>query len=179
MSDIVESRRPDYPPKTPPPPKRPVVPERPQPDSTPVPKASRAAGARLPTMTLRNRQTVALPYRSDPWAAAKAAARAVEVVRQWKYDRLDAADLEAAVRLLVGLAVADGGKRVSVHLADQDRKIVVAVLSHVTDPAPNGRVLVELAALRSVDACGTDAGAEGRRTWALLDTVPKKTRKAA
>ncbi|KMO94372.1 hypothetical protein ACS04_29570, partial [Streptomyces roseus] len=61
-------------------------------------------------------------------------------------------------------AVADGGKRISVHLADQDHRILAVALSHVAGAAPGGDdVLAELAALRSVVSCGSDLAPDGRR----------------
>lgn len=66
-------------------------------------------------------------------------------------------------------AVADGGRRVSVHLADQDRQALIVALSHWAGAAPgDGSMLPELAALGAV-SCGTDTAADGRRVWAVLD----------
>ncbi len=71
--------------------------------------------------------------------------------------------------LLVRTAVADGGRRVSVHLADQGRQALSVALSHrpertVTDDA----VLPELTRLGAV-SCGMDTAEDGRRVWAVLD----------
>ncbi|WP_240805636.1 hypothetical protein [Streptomyces sp. A1547] len=128
-----------------------------------------------PRMEIRNRQTAGLTFRADPWAAGKAGARATATVRSWGYAHLDEPDLEAAVRRLVDAAVADGGKRISVHLADQDHRILAVALSHVAGSAPDaGAVLTELAALRTVVSCGSDVGPDGRRVWALLDAAPPR-----
>ncbi|WP_327308961.1 hypothetical protein OG730_40285 [Streptomyces sp. NBC_01298] len=129
---------------------------------------------RRPRMQIRNRQTTVLTFRADQWAAAKAAQQALTTVRGWGYPELDADDLDAAVNLLVNTVVKDGGKRVSVHLADQDQKILVLVLGHVPDPGPNENILGSLGALRTVDSCGTDAAEDGRRVWALLDAEPRR-----
>ncbi|MET9887767.1 hypothetical protein ABZZ20_32450 [Streptomyces sp. NPDC006430] len=126
-------------------------------------------------MQIRNRQTAGLTFRADQWAAKKAAAQATATVRLWGYAHLDEPDLDAAVRRLVEAAVADGGRRISVHLADQDHRVLVVVLSHVTGPAPDDAVLTELAALRTVVSCGSDAATDGRRVWALLDAEPRRT----
>ncbi|MET8061179.1 hypothetical protein [Streptomyces microflavus] len=71
--------------------------------------------------------------------------------------------------LLVRTAVADGGRKVSVHLADQGRQVLIVALSHqpvheVADDA----VLPELTRLGAV-SCGTDTAEDGRRVWAVLD----------
>nr|WP_239111038.1 hypothetical protein [Streptomyces microflavus] len=71
--------------------------------------------------------------------------------------------------LLVRTAVADGGRKVSVHLADQGRQALIVALSHqpvheVADDA----VLPELTRLGAV-SCGTDTAEDGRRVWAVLD----------
>lgn len=130
-----------------------------------------------PRMEIRNRQTAGLTFRADPWAARKAGAQATATVRAWGYAHLDEPDLETAVRRLVDAAVADGGKRISVHLADQDHRILAVALSHVAGAAPDeGAVLTELAALRTVVGCGSDVGPDGRRVWALLDAAPPRRR---
>ncbi|MFD4112959.1 hypothetical protein ACFWSJ_05850 [Streptomyces niveus] len=65
--------------------------------------------------------------------------------------------------LLVTTAVYDGGQRVSLHFADQDRQALIVVLSHraglaVTDE----RVLPAVAALGAT-SCGADTAQDGRR----------------
>ncbi|MEU6331603.1 hypothetical protein ABZ851_30630 [Streptomyces sp. NPDC047049] len=74
------------------------------------------------------------------------------------------------MRLLVGAAVEDGGGRISLHLADQDRQALVLVLSHQSGQAPveDSHFLTSLAAAGSIASCGTDTSADGRRRWALL-----------
>lgn len=134
-----------------------------------------------PRMEIRNRQTAGLTFRADRWAAKKAGAQAAATVRAWGYAHLDEPDLESAVRRLVEAAVADGGKRVSVHLADQDRRILAVALSHVAGPGVDAgpdddAVLTELAALRTVVGCGSDLAPDGRRVWALLDAEPRAPR---
>ncbi|MFK0044188.1 hypothetical protein ACIQU4_08775 [Streptomyces sp. NPDC090741] len=130
-----------------------------------------------PRMEIRNRQTAGLTFRADQWAAKKAGAQATATVRAWGYAHLDEPDLDAAVRRLVQAAVADGGKRISVHLADQDHRILAVALSHVAGAAPGeDAVLTELAALRTVVSCGSDVAPDGRRVWALLDAAPCTSR---
>ncbi|MFE2271244.1 hypothetical protein ACFXB4_18605 [Streptomyces lavendulae] len=81
--------------------------------------------------------------------------------------------MERVVRVLVTAAVEDGGKRLSVHLGDQDHKVLVAVLSHTTG-APDQALLGTVATLATVDSVGTDTGEDGRRMWAVLDTEPRR-----
>ncbi|MER6393799.1 hypothetical protein ABT236_35775 [Streptomyces sp. NPDC001523] len=162
---------PAYPPKTPPPQKKPVEPPRPQPATSPKTQVA----VRRPRMVVRNRRTAALTFRADSWAAKKAALQAVEIVRGWDYPALDESDLATVVRRLVTVAVADGGKRVSVHLGDQEQKVLVAVLSHVPG-APDDSVLGQVAALATVDSAGTDSAPDGRRMWVVLDAAPRSPR---
>ncbi|MFJ3172090.1 hypothetical protein ACIPJK_15070 [Streptomyces roseus] len=146
------------------------------PPRTPV-DGRRAVDRARPRMEIRNRRTAGLTFRADQWAAKKAGARATATVRGWGYAHLDEPDLDTAVRRLVQAAVADGGKRISVHLADQDHRILAVALSHVAGAAPGGDdVLAELAALRSVVSCGSDLAPDGRRVWALLDVAPRPPR---
>ncbi|MET7530856.1 hypothetical protein ACFWB1_08500 [Streptomyces goshikiensis] len=166
---------PTYPPKSPPPQKKPVEPPRPQPATKPgglLPALPR------PRMRIRNRRTVALTFRADEWAPAKAAAQALTSVRGWDHPRLDERDLETAVKLLVAAAVREGGRRVSLHLADQSDKILVVALSHQPGAAPEGEVFAGLQVLASLDSCGDDLAEDGRRLWALLDTAPRRPRRA-
>ncbi|MFD8413834.1 hypothetical protein ACFV2Q_19070 [Streptomyces sp. NPDC059650] len=163
MSDVVEGGSP----KPPPPP---------SPSQSPPQKTKPAEHPR-PRLAVRNRQTAALVYRSDEWAAKKAAGEALATVRGWGYGELDAADLDEVVRLLVGTVVADSGKRVSVHLAEQDRSVLVLVLSHRVDGGRGEQQLLgDLAAVPSVHTCGTDVGEDGRRVWALLHAHPRPRR---
>ncbi|ATZ29175.1 hypothetical protein SLAV_37050 [Streptomyces lavendulae subsp. lavendulae] len=161
---------PSHPPRTPPPQKKPVEPPRPQPatksaDEMPVRSQLR--------MVVRNRRTAAHPFRADEWAPAKAVRQVLGTVRGWGYPDLDEDDLERVVRVLVTAAVEDGGKRLSVHLGDQDHKVLVAVLSHTTG-APDQAVLGTVATLATVDSVGTDTGEDGRRMWAVLDAEPRR-----
>ncbi|WP_327280476.1 hypothetical protein OG723_37490 [Streptomyces sp. NBC_01278] len=154
------------------------------PPPPPVPRSGPGtvdrAGRARPRMEIRNRQTAGLTFRADQWAAKKAGARATATVRAWGYAHLDEPDLDTAVRRLVQAAVADGGKRVSLHLADQDHRVLAVVLSHVAGAtAEDDTVLAELAALRTVIGCGTDVAPDGRRVWALLDAAPRAPRGAA
>lgn len=194
MSDPTESRRrPDYPPTTPPPQPRPVFPDRPTPPSTPVPDnpskpptkslippglgESRPLAAST-RMEVRNRRVANWALTGDRWAAKKAVEKVTATVRGWGYTRPEDTTVDTVVRLLVGATVADEGKRISVHLADQNDMVLVVVLSH-TAADPEGDLLAELAAVEGTTSCGTEASDEGRRVWALLDTLPPRRRAAA
>ncbi|MER7000696.1 hypothetical protein [Streptomyces sp. NPDC000410] len=85
--------------------------------------------------------------------------------------------LEETVRLLVlvDAAVKDEGKRMSVHLADQDGILLVVVLSH-TGAQPDGTILTRLASVTGTVSCSADACDEGRRIWSLLSTEPPQSR---
>ncbi|MFJ6238966.1 hypothetical protein ACIQH0_33345 [Streptomyces griseus] len=150
---------PDYPPKTSPPPKRPVSPPRPE--------ASLAGTARA-RMQVRNRRAANWTLEAAPWSAGKASGFVLGRLHEWGYREADMVAL-ALTELLVRTAVADGGRRVSVHLADQNRQALIVALSHqpglaVADTA----VLPELNRLGAV-SCGTDTAEDGRRVWAVLD----------
>ncbi|MFJ8870819.1 hypothetical protein ACIRD6_34365 [Streptomyces sp. NPDC102473] len=89
-------------------------------------------------------------------------------LHEWGYRQADqaAGDL---TELLVRTAVGDGGKRVSVHLADQNRQALIVSLSHQTGlTVSDDTVLRELAALGAV-SCGSDTAEDGRRVWVVLD----------
>ncbi|WP_331717857.1 hypothetical protein OG468_41210 (plasmid) [Streptomyces zaomyceticus] len=73
------------------------------------------------------------------------------------------------MRLLVDAATADEGRRISVHLADQDGMLLVVVLSHA-GTSPDDTILTDLAAVPGTASCGTDASDEGRRVWTVLST---------
>ncbi|MFF2198738.1 hypothetical protein [Streptomyces sp. NPDC058157] len=125
-------------------------------------------------MTIRNRPTRALTFRADQWAPAKAAAAAVKAVEEWGYTSISTHDLTTCVRILTQAAVTAGGRRLSLHLADQDQRILALVLAHAPVDTEED-ILPTLGALRSVAACGTDTdSADGLRLWALLETQPPK-----
>jgi hypothetical protein len=153
--------RPDYPPKTPPPPKRPVEPPRP----------STVDRTDWRTVAMRNRRGSAWVLENAPWTPGKAGKRVVEQLHTWGYGSptLDTMAAEVTI-LLVRTAVDAGGRRVSLHLADQDRQALVMVLSspRADLAAADGAVLPAVAALGAT-SCGVDAGEDGRRLWAVLD----------
>ncbi|MEU9256149.1 hypothetical protein AB0D66_30485 [Streptomyces sp. NPDC048270] len=177
MSEVVEAKgpkvSPSFPPTSPPPQKRPVEPPRPQPTTKP-----KSVTGVPPRLVVHNRRTQVLAFCADQWAAKKAAGQAALAVAEWDYPLLDEHDFLKAVHGLVRAAVDGRGKRVSVHLADQDAKILVMVLNHQdSDQEVAGQVPAEVALLRTLDACGTHTDHDGHTWWALLDAAPRPTKR--
>ncbi|MEE1751388.1 hypothetical protein [Streptomyces sp. SP18CS02] len=168
--DPEAGHRPDYPPKTPPPPKKPVEPPRPETRNPEGDEAAEVMARPRPRVRIANRRAANWTYESALWSAARAGRNAAAQLRAWGYpvdDGHTAAEL--TVRLVVA-AVGDGGSRISVHLADQDHRALVLVLSHRPGLAPLDQgLLPEIAAL-GVVSCGADTDQQdgGRRRWALL-----------
>ncbi|OII65837.1 hypothetical protein BJP40_15455 [Streptomyces sp. CC53] len=162
---------PSYPPKTPPPPKRPVEPPRPEPGGGAEAAATLRVRARI-----ANRRAGNWTYSAEPWATGSTPRRAgrdiLERLRTWGYRLADDHPVVALTERLVREAAADGGRRVSVHLADDrdDRQVAVMVLSHggAETPEADG-VLAELVALGAVSV-GTENSRDdgGRRRWAVV-----------
>ncbi|WP_405697758.1 hypothetical protein [Streptomyces sp. NBC_01185] len=149
---------PDHPPKTPPPTKRPLSPPRPE---------TGLAEPRV-RMEMRNRRAANWTLEAAPWSAGKASRAVVSRLHEWGYRQADQAASDLT-ELLVRTAVGDGGKRVSVHLADQDRQALIVSLSHQVGLAVCDETLLrELAALGAV-SCGSDTAEDGRRVWVVLD----------
>ncbi|MET9294397.1 hypothetical protein [Streptomyces sp. NPDC003077] len=168
-----DPHRPDYPPKTPPPPKRPVEPPRPEPDTKPAPHKT-ALATRRPAVVIRNRRVTNRVFENAPWSPGKAARHVGEQLTAWGYgDRVAVREDRCAkvTKELVRAALGDGGKRVTVHVADQDDTALILVLSHqdgpVTDPDP--AFLAKISTL-GVLSCGTETerNEPGNRRWALL-----------
>ncbi|MEV7282402.1 hypothetical protein [Streptomyces sp. NPDC093111] len=160
---------PDYPPKTPPPPKKPVELPRPDPKDPQNPRPDRRAAV------MRNRRGVNWPFESAPWVAGRASSRVLDQLTAWRF-RLDdsqRAQVDQVVRTLVAAAVQDGGKRISVHLADKaGAAAAIAVYSHDATPGPPSAPLA-LADLRAagVSDCGAETDLEGRYHWAVYEVV--------
>ncbi|MEK9520490.1 hypothetical protein MIU24_13955 [Streptomyces venezuelae] len=90
-------------------------------------------------------------------------------MRAWGYVHPDDA-LDKAVRLLVGAAADDGGRRIGVHLADPEDMLLIAALSH-GGSEPEETILPALTAVPSTTSCGTNASDDGRWVWAVLSTA--------
>lgn len=160
---------PSYPPKTPPPPKKPPSPPPSQTlasSALPMPQRSGCGGRPV----MRNRQGAAWSLEAQPWAPGKAFAEVMGRLDKWSLQAPDC--LEPLVRQLVTTVVADGGRHISLHLAEQSNQIILLALSHQTGSA-SSRPLNEdvLTTLRELGAasCGTEMTAEGRQVWAVLD----------
>ncbi|MFJ2279262.1 hypothetical protein ACIOEZ_34500 [Streptomyces sp. NPDC087866] len=114
-------------------------------------------------------------FASNRWAPAKAHAAVAAQLATWGHCPAETVGdaVEAVTLLLVEAAVADGGKRVSVHLSDQDGQACILALSHhaglADGPGDAGDVLHRITAHQPVTGCGTDAGPDGRRLWAVID----------
>ncbi|MFF8618230.1 hypothetical protein [Streptomyces sp. NPDC015350] len=185
MSDVLPRAEapqpPSYPPKTPPPPKRPVEPPRPEPQQRmsygpPGARTAVAARGRM-AVTMANRRGANWTLDVRPWAVSSAPAKAqrlvVDQLKGWGY-RPDTDQVDGLLDLLVREAIGDGGHRISVHLADQDERALILVMSHQGQQAPaDDGFLTRLAAL-GVASCGVDTDAEegGRRRWALIELRP-------
>ncbi|MCX5401924.1 hypothetical protein [Streptomyces sp. NBC_00102] len=166
---------PSFPPRTPPPPKKPVSPPPPDLLRDGDDPGRAAAGPVLRGVGMRNRRGANWSYESAAWVPAKARRTVLEQLVVWGHRPGPGAvrALGAATDLLVTTAVADGGRKVSVHLSDQDGQACVVVLSHrcglAPGQAPDGDdVLHRVTALPGVEGCGTETGPEGRRLWAVV-----------
>jgi hypothetical protein len=116
---------------------------------------------------MKNRQGASWTMETGAWIPKKAAAHITGRLADWGLQAPKSID--DVVHLLVTTVIADGGRRISVHLSEQDGRIIVLALSH-QDPATPLPDEV-LAALRGMGAasCGTETTGEGRQVWALLD----------
>ncbi|MGY3684656.1 hypothetical protein [Streptomyces sp. TE33382] len=161
---------PSYPPKTPPPPKKPSSPPRPE-----VGADGPLTGTARVGVGMRDRRGANWTFESAPWSVRNAGGRVVAQLGEWGH-RPGTAVLEAVravTTLLVTAAVADTGRRVSVHLSDQDGHACIVALSHRTGPTPGHSpdgddVLHRITAQTGVTACGTDTGTDGRSLWAVI-----------
>jgi hypothetical protein len=119
---------------------------------------------------MRNRQGAAWSLEAQPWAAGKALTAVNGRLAKWGMRAPDA--LDGLVRHLVSTVVADGGRHVSLHLAEQDNQALILAFSHQPQPPELGPdVLPHLRTLGAV-SCGTEMTGEGRQLWAVLDLAP-------
>ncbi|MFE7043544.1 hypothetical protein ACFU9X_30150 [Streptomyces atratus] len=163
---------PSYPPKTPPPPKKPVSPPRPDTVDGRVAGPGPAVRTARRGVGMRNRRGVNWSLESVPWAASIAKRKVAAQLGQWGY-RPDQTVIDTVVGLLVTAAVADSGRRLSVHVSDQDWQACILALSHQAGLAPGHApdgddVLHQITAVPGVTGCGTDTGPDGRRIWAVV-----------
>ncbi|MDJ0380021.1 hypothetical protein [Streptomyces sp. G-G2] len=113
-------RRPDYPPRTPPPPRRPV--ESPRPERA---------------FAIVNRRAANWALESQLWSAVRFRRLVLDKLTAWRY-LPDPHGVGAVVTALVAAAVADGGRRISLHLAAREGQACIAVLSHLGNPHADG-----------------------------------------
>ncbi|MFD9400285.1 hypothetical protein ACFWA4_15915 [Streptomyces sp. NPDC060011] len=118
---------------------------------------------------MRNRQGTAWSLEAQPWAPGRAFAEVMGRLDKWSLQAPDC--LEPLVRQLVTTVVADGGRHISLHLAEQSDQILLLALSHQTASASRPLNEDVLTTLRELGAasCGTEMTAEGRQVWAVLD----------
>ncbi|KAB2587491.1 hypothetical protein F5983_37710 [Streptomyces arboris] len=116
-------------------------------------------------------------------AAARAGRQVVQALQRWGY-RLKDDQPQRVVELLFRSAAEDGGRRISLHLADDEERnqVMVLALSHRQDMqlGDDDQVLRDTEHMRCVAALGVrDVGVEttldGRRWWAGLD-LPRPQR---
>lgn len=134
--DGEDGHRPDYPPKSPPPPKKPVELPRPEGGTTGSVLVRPRLAARI-----ANRRAANWTLENASWAPAKAGRYVAGKLGDWGY-RLDderEESITAVTVLLTRAALTDGGRRISLHLADQDHQALILILSHQAGHAPEGR----------------------------------------
>lgn len=156
---------PSYPPKTPPPPKKPPSPPPPQTrhETNPPVRLDAVRGRKV----MANRQGATWSLEAQPWAGKKAVGEVTDRLTKWGLRQ--PTGLDDVVRFLIATVTADGGRHVSLHLAEQDHQALILALSHQPEPADLGdTVLPHLHELGAV-SCGTEVTPEGRQVWALLD----------
>ncbi|WP_237542879.1 MULTISPECIES: hypothetical protein [unclassified Streptomyces] len=103
---------------------------------------------------------------AQPWSAGRASAEVSGRLKDWGCARPES--LDGLVRHLVGVAVADGGRRISVHLAEENGRALIMALSHQSSDDLDDAVLPQLLDL-GAENCGTEMTDDGRQVWALLD----------
>lgn len=121
---------------------------------------------------MRNRRGVNWNLESAPWSVRVARRKIAAQLWEWGY-RPDQDAIDTVTGLLVTSAVADTGRRISVHLSDQDQQTCILVLSHqaalTPGHAPDGDdILHQITAVTGVTGCGTDTGPDGRRIWVVI-----------
>ncbi|MFD4034413.1 hypothetical protein ACFWVP_28860 [Streptomyces sp. NPDC058637] len=140
------------------------------------PRSEDGQGAASP-VAIRGRRSRNWPYEASATVAGRAGRVAEDAVTRWGY-KVTGHQVQAVVELLFRAAAEDGGRRLSVHLADdEDRsQVLVLVISHRQDMpvGDDDQVLREAQHMRTLASLGPrDVGvettSEGRRWWAGLD----------
>ncbi|MFF2721970.1 hypothetical protein [Streptomyces sp. NPDC058011] len=116
-------------------------------------------------------------------AATRVGREVAETLHQWGYRPKDDQP-QRVVELLFRSAAEDGGRRLSLHLADDEKldQVMLLALSHRQDmpPGDDDQVLRDTEHMRTLAALGPrDVGVEttpdGRRWWAGLDLPRPRT----
>ncbi|MET7745999.1 hypothetical protein [Streptomyces sp. NPDC005385] len=117
---------------------------------------------------MKNRQGAAWSLEAQPWAPGKAVAEVTERLGKWGLKRPDG--LEALVGHLVSTVVADGGRHVSLHLAEQNDQALLLAFSHHPRPhQPRDDDVLERLRELGAASCGMEMTVDGRQVWAAVD----------
>ncbi|MGW8726127.1 hypothetical protein ACWGNF_08880 [Streptomyces sp. NPDC055808] len=141
-----------------------MEPPRPEADTT-VAARSRLRAA------ISNRRAANWALENAPWSPGKAGRHVLDQLDAWhlRPSTGPAARLTEITELLTQAALADGGRRVSLHLADQDQQVLVMVLSHTPGRDVTSDALLRDVADLGASSCGADTATDGRRLWAVID----------
>ncbi|MFF3412754.1 hypothetical protein ACFYW8_42820 [Streptomyces sp. NPDC002742] len=117
---------------------------------------------------MKNRQGAAWSLEAQPWAPGKAFAEVTGRLGKWGLKTPDG--LEALVRQLVTTVVADGGRHISLHLAEQNDQALILAFSHRSRPSrPRDDDVLDRLRELGASSCGTEMTGEGRQVWAVVD----------
>ncbi|GAA3897958.1 hypothetical protein GCM10022244_05360 [Streptomyces gulbargensis] len=97
---------------------------------------------RRPRMTVRARRAANWALTAYPWTGTQAVDKVTCGRPGWGYTHPHDTRLEQTVRLLADAATTDHGRPISIHLADQDDMLLIAVLSH-TSAVPDDTILAD------------------------------------
>ncbi|MFC8705832.1 hypothetical protein ACFUIV_27110 [Streptomyces anulatus] len=134
-------------------------------------------------VTIRGRSVRNWAVTPGQGAATRVGREVVTALHQWGY-RPKGDQPQKVVELLLRSAAEDGGRRISLHLADdEDRnQVMLLALSHRQDmpPGDDDQVLREDEHMRALVILGprdvgVETGPSGRRWWAGLD-LPRPDR---
>jgi hypothetical protein len=119
---------------------------------------------------MKNRPGTSWTLENAPWVPKKAADQVADRLTTWGFTPPE--QLPDIVKSLVKAVLADGGRRVSVHLSEQHGQVLVLALSHQAAGEDKDHELLTAVHDLGAASCGTETTAEGRRVWALLDLTP-------
>lgn len=119
---------------------------------------------------MKNRRGAAWTLDAEAWTPKNAAGKVTERITSWGFKPPDA--LHPVVIALATTAITDGGRRISVHLSEQDGLVLVLVISHQAPATDDGDDVLPRLRELGVPSCGIETSPEGRQIWALLDLIP-------